>query len=262
MGNPFPQGLTHPEKLGIAYDPSVNYWRGYYAGDANGAEPIGAERLGVFRDALASVNASGVWLDAGCGIGRIARQFRESGLRVCGIDMSAALLEEAQHVTGLELVAAGRRPPREEHLYRAPVERTPYDDEQFDGVYSSSVLEYVADLEAALTELHRVVRQGGYLVFNLPNAFSAFRMAYAVLRRRSRYFQLVPRWAYWKWEIARLLERSGWEQQAFTYYGCERQAPGLPAWIPTRVRRPLATQPWAASFVLIVARKVGTSPTS
>ncbi len=262
MDNPVPRALTHPEKLGIAYDPSVNYWRGYYAGDPSGAEPIGAERLGMFRDALASVNARGVWLDAGCGIGMIARQFRESGLRVCGIDMSAALLDEAQRVTGLELVAPGQRPPRDEHLYRAPVERTPYDDEQFDGVYSSSVLEYVADLELALTEFHRVVRTGGHLVFNLPNAFSAFRMAYAVLRRRSRYFQLVPRWAYWKWEIARLLERSGWEQQMFTYYGCERQAPGLPEWIPARVRRPLATQPWAASFVLIVARKVGTARTN
>jgi SAM-dependent methyltransferase len=257
---PLPQALAHAEKLGIAFDPTVAYWRGYYGG-ADGAEPIGMERVGVFGQALRSVGATGLWLDAGCGIGVIARRFRESGLRVCGIDMSVALLEEAQHVTGLPLVAHGQTPAREEHLLRSSVERTPYRDNQFDGAYASSVLEYVADLEIALSELHRIVRKGGYLIFNLPNAFSVFRITYALVRLpfhvlgRSWYFRLVPRWAYWKWEILKSLERSGWEPQRLTYYGAERRVPGVPHWVPARTRERLAMQPWAAAFVLIVARK-------
>jgi SAM-dependent methyltransferase len=253
--------LAHSEKLGLAFDPSVDYWRGYYAGAGDGAEPRATERLSVFREALRSVDASGLWLDAGCGIGAMARQFRESGLRVCGIDMSAGLLEEARQVTGLPLVAAGETPTGEEHLSRASVDRTPYPDARFDGVYSSSVLEYAADLELALRELHRIVRKGGHLVFNMPNAFSAFRIANAIRRRhlqpggRSWYFRLVPRWAYWKWEITRSLERVGWEPLRLTYYGAENMSPSLPDWVPAGARARFAVQPWAASFVLVVARK-------
>jgi SAM-dependent methyltransferase len=253
--------LAHSEKLGLAFDPSVAYWRGYYAASGRGAEPRATERLGVFREALSSVRASGLWLDAGCGIGAMARQFRESGLRLCGIDMSAALLEEARRVTGLPLVAAEDVPPGEESLSRASVELTPYADGQFDGVYSSSVLEYAADLEVALRELHRVVRKGGHLVFNLPNAFSAFRIANAIRRQhlqpggKSWYFRLVPRWAYWKWEITRSLERTGWQPLRLSYYGAESMSPSLPDWVPAGARARLAVQPWAASFVLLIARK-------
>jgi SAM-dependent methyltransferase len=255
MDRPLPQALTHSERLGLAFDPSVAFWRHYYEGAVDGREPRPTERLSVFRDALSSVGASGLWLDAGCGIGVMARHFREAGLRVCGIDMSTALLEEARQVTGLPLVATGDTPAGDEHLSRASVELTPFRDEQFDGVYSSSVLEYVADLEIALKELHRVVRKDGHLVFNMPNAFSIFRMTHALARLplsvlgRSWYYGLVPRWAYWKWDLTKLLKRSGWEPLSFTYYEC------FPEWVPARARARLAVQPWASSFILIVARK-------
>ena len=255
MNRSLDQRLTHSERLGRAFDPSVEFWRRYYEGAVDEREPRPTERLAVFREALSSVDASGLWLDAGCGIGEMARRFRETGLRVCGIDMSSALLEEARQLTGLPLVAAGDVPAGEEHLTRASVERTPYRDEQFDGVYSSSVLEYVADLEVALRELHRVVRRDGHLVFNMPNAFSIFRMTHALVRLplsvlgRSWYYRLVPRWAYWKWDLTTILRRSGWEPLRFTYYEC------FPEWVPARTRARLAVQPWASSFILIVARK-------
>jgi SAM-dependent methyltransferase len=206
------------------------------------------------------VDASGLWLDAGCGIGMMARQFRESGLKVCAMDMSATLLEEARNVTGLPLVASGAIPPGAEYLTRTSVERTPYADEHFDGAYASGVLEYAADFEVALAELHRIVRKGGHLVFNLPNAFSAFRIASALVPLRLRasghwYFRLVPRWAYWKWEIVRFLKRTGWEPLRFTYYGYRNMSPGVPEWVPRGARDRLAAQPWAGSYVLVVARK-------
>ena len=255
VDTPFRQALEHSEKLGLAFAPSAAYWRAYYADRGNGSEPIGAERLRIFGDALTCVGAGGLWLDAGCGIGVMARHFRDSGLRLCGIDASGALLEEAQSVTGLPLVTTRNAPLFDEHLCRVSVERTPYDNEHFDGVYSSSVLEYCARLDLALAELCRVVRRGGHLVFNLPNASSVFRLWHAVRYRRHEYYQLVPRWAYSRSEIVRVLMRSGWEPRRLSYYGAERFAPGLPAVLPPRVRRRLATQAWAASFVLVVATK-------
>jgi SAM-dependent methyltransferase len=260
VNTPLAQVLAHSEKNGLAWDASVALWRDYYAARADGCEPEGTERLSVFREALSSVAANGLWLEAGCGIGVMAREFRATGLRMCAIDVAAELLEEAGRVTGLPLVAAGELPPGEEYLTRSSVERTPFADEQFDGAYASSVLEYSADLGVALTELHRIVRTGGHLVFNMPNAFSIVRMTHALVRLpksvlgRSWYYRLVPRWAYWKWDLTKLLERSGWEALRFTYYGYEKLGPRLPEWVPGRRR--MALQPWAGSFVLVVARKL------
>lgn len=255
IDTPLHDALGHSEKVGLAFDASGGYWRDYYGRQPEHAGPVRAERLAVFGEALNAVGARGLWLDAGCGAGQMARHFRESGLRVCGIDASAALLEQAQHVTGLPLVPPGHAPSRAEHLYRASVERTPYEDEQFDGAYSSSVLEYAASLELALAELHRVVRREGHLVFNLPNAFCVFRVLHALRHRRNEYYRLVPRWAYWKWQLVRALKRSGWEPRWLQYYGAERNAPSLPGVVGPRLRRRMAAQAWAASFILVVARR-------
>jgi SAM-dependent methyltransferase len=225
------------QQVRLAFDGSVAFWRDFY-GDPSRS----AERLRVFREALRRVDASGLWLEAGCGIGVLARQSRETGLGVCGVDVSPVLLDEARRVTGLPLVLERDAAPPAEHLRVAEVERLPYRDAHFDGAYACSVLEY-ADLEPALRELNRVVRTGGHLVFNLPNAFSVFRMARALVHRSRAYLGPVPRWAYWPWEITRLLERAGWQPEAFSHY---REG---------RFRGPLGSRRLAASFVLVVARK-------
>jgi ubiquinone/menaquinone biosynthesis C-methylase UbiE len=249
------EALAHSEKLGRAFDPSVAYWRGYYARESDGSQPIGTERLRVFGDALNSVGAQGLWLEAGCGIGVMAREFRAAGLQICGVDMSAKLLEEATRVTGLPLVREGQPSPATDHLRRASVDRLPYRDGHFEGAYASSVLEYAASLELALRELNRIVRRGGHLIFNLPNAFSVFRIGHAARHRNHPYYGLVPRWAYWKWEITKMLERSGWQKAKLTYYGAERNAPVVPLFVPENARQALARSPWAASFVLVIAKK-------
>jgi SAM-dependent methyltransferase len=225
------------EQVRIAFDGSAAFWRRFYADPSRSAE-----RLRVFREALRSVEASGLWLDAGCGIGVMAQQFRASGLGVCGVDVSATLLHEAREITGLPLARGGRASERE-HLCQASVERLPYDDGHFDGAYACSALEYAHDLESALRELRRVVRTDGHLVFNLPNALSVVRMARALVRRGRAYLGPVPRWAYWPWEIRRLLDDAGWRTQATSYY---REG---------ALRGPLDSRRLVASFVLITARK-------
>jgi ubiquinone/menaquinone biosynthesis C-methylase UbiE len=49
----------------------------------------------------------------------------------------------------------------------------PFDDESFDVVVDSGVLEHVANPAASLTELHRVLAVGGIIVITfLPNRWS------------------------------------------------------------------------------------------
>lgn len=47
---------------------------------------------------------------------------------------------------------------------KADATKLPYPNDSFDAAVSTQVYEYVADVSAALTELHRVVRPGGRVV--------------------------------------------------------------------------------------------------
>jgi arsenite methyltransferase len=93
-------------------------------------------------------------LDVGVGPGLLAleaaRAVGPTG-RVCGIDVSPSMLAIARRRTGeagVELAQGGAT-------------AIPYSDASFDVAVSTQVLEYVADVPAALAELHRVVRPGG-----------------------------------------------------------------------------------------------------
>lgn len=97
-------------------------------------------------------------LDLGAGPGFLALRLAEavgpSGA-VCGVDISAPLLAHARQL------AAGR--PQLSWL-RADATALPLPDASFDAAISTQVLEYVAEVDAALAELHRLLRPQGRLV--------------------------------------------------------------------------------------------------
>lgn len=95
-------------------------------------------------------------LDLGCGKGRFAARLEESGAKVVGIDLSAAMLAEA---AGLDRV-------------RASACRLPFDDETFEAVFAVEVFEHLADVDAVLGEVARVLRPGGVLAVVDKNAGS------------------------------------------------------------------------------------------
>jgi arsenite methyltransferase len=92
-------------------------------------------------------------LDIGCGPGFLAAEMAEdvgaSG-RVCGVDSSDTMLAIAQMRCG------GRA-----DFVAGDATRLPLGDGEFDAAVATQVYEYVADLEAALAELARVLRPGG-----------------------------------------------------------------------------------------------------
>ena len=95
-------------------------------------------------------------LDIGTGPGFLAAEIAAAAGptgQVCGIDISDSMLA----------LARARMPTDQ-----APVElrhgeavRIPYPDASFDVAVSTQVLEYVADIATALSEIHRVLRPGG-----------------------------------------------------------------------------------------------------
>jgi arsenite methyltransferase len=122
----------------------------YAIGDAR-------RRRGLVRAVLAAAPGERV-LDVGCGPGfycaELVEEVGPSG-HVTGLDGSPAMLALA------ERRCAGR--PNVE-LRAADATALPVPDAGFDAALSVQVLEYVADVDAALRELHRALRPGGRLV--------------------------------------------------------------------------------------------------
>jgi SAM-dependent methyltransferase len=115
--------------------------------------PIFSCRLAVIRDLLPS--ASGLWLDAGCGTGTIARWMSSIyGCDVEAIDGSVAMVAEAKR--------------RGTKAQAGSVEQLPYVTNSLSGIVCSSVLEYLDDPCVALREFSRVLKPQGLLLVSVP----------------------------------------------------------------------------------------------
>ncbi len=122
--------------------------RGLANGEAGGARGGGGTAGGAGRGPLILDVASGT---AGVAI-EIARR---TGGTVVGVDLTERMLRRgAANVAGSPV--AGRI-----KLAVGQAERLPFADATFDGLAFSYLLRYVADPQATLTELARVVKPGG-----------------------------------------------------------------------------------------------------
>lgn len=97
-------------------------------------------------------------LDVGCGPGFYLKELAPAvgpGGDLAGIDSSEQMVELARvRCAGIANVA----------LHIGSGSSLPFADGRFDAAISVQVLEFVAELDAALTELHRVLRPGGRVV--------------------------------------------------------------------------------------------------
>lgn len=108
-------------------------------------------------------------LDLGCGFGRHSYEALKRGAEVVACDLARPEVERVRDLARL-LVAGGEV---DESVMAAPVQGNalglPFDDETFDRVIASEVLEHIDDDESALAELARVLRPGGRLAVTVPS---------------------------------------------------------------------------------------------
>tara|TARA_R110001599_G_scaffold171353_1_gene362343 strand:- start:369339 stop:370163 length:825 start_codon:yes stop_codon:yes gene_type:complete len=91
-------------------------------------------------------------LDVGCGMGRLLAKLPD--YERYGMDISSAYLNYASKV-GAEICLS-------------KVEDMPYQDNFFNAVVCTDVLEHVLDINAAVTQLFRVVKPAGHLIIRVP----------------------------------------------------------------------------------------------
>lgn len=128
-----------------------------------------AERLAVWGDLVERYGRAGeAALDVGCGGGMIATRASDLGMTVTCVDPSRKMLALAEtRLPGAKLIEGTIEAISDHHL-RARL------------VLCSSVLEYVVDLDRALSALARATERGGHLVVSLPNAAALYRHAEAI----------------------------------------------------------------------------------
>ncbi len=138
------------------------------------------------------VHENGIWLDAGCGTGRFARALIKSGAaKVIGIDGSSDMISVAKR-----LAFADKLFDRITFIKCSKLTQLDYVDESFDGVFCSSVLEYLDSPELVLGEFWRILKPGGRLVITLPNRYSLIRITENLFFALTRWLSDNPKLRY------------------------------------------------------------------
>jgi ubiquinone/menaquinone biosynthesis C-methylase UbiE len=99
-------------------------------------------------------------LEIGCGIGTVVHELSKKGHDVIGIDISG------------EAIEYGRKKYGDIHLEVQAAETLPYEDESFEVVLSFDLFEHIAAIDKHISEVKRVLRPGGYYLFQTPNRYS------------------------------------------------------------------------------------------
>lgn len=109
----------------------------------------------------------GTFLDVGCWDGRATRRFADAlgARRVLGVDFFRERLDEAEAL-GVETRAVD--------LEGEPM---PFADASVDVVVCNQVFEHLKQIYVPMQEIHRVLREGGWFVFSVPNLASLHNRA-------------------------------------------------------------------------------------
>lgn len=144
-------------------------------------------------------------LDLGCRNGNLLIQFVRSGLALTGVDLSEAMIEQArQRLDGYaELIVADAG-----HL--------PFPAGAFDVLVCNASFHHYPDPEAALKEMHRVLRPGGTLLIGECYMPQPLR---AVMNVLIRFSPDGDHHFYGKRELSSLLEAYGFATQSVNKAG-------------------------------------------
>jgi SAM-dependent methyltransferase len=92
-------------------------------------------------------------LEVGCGIGAMAMNWARTGAQMTAVDLTPMAVEQTRRrleIFGLQA-----------EVMQSDGRKLPFEDGQFDYVYSWGVLHHSPDLEKSIAELMRVVKPGG-----------------------------------------------------------------------------------------------------
>jgi ubiquinone/menaquinone biosynthesis C-methylase UbiE len=200
---------------------SVRDDRGYNQGWAeNRATNVRTERRGDYMISRMPSTQSGSVLEIGCGTGQNSFFLAQrTGLRVLGTDICVPFIEEANQRFQL---------PNLRYAVLDFNQASQFEGETFDCIVGNGILHHLYyHLDVALTNMRRLLKPGGRIVFCEPNlfnpyVFSIFRMPY--LRKLAN---LEPdEMAFSRPHVTKLLRAAGYQDIVVEYK--DFLLPGIP----------------------------------
>jgi SAM-dependent methyltransferase/uncharacterized protein YbaR (Trm112 family) len=140
--------IAHYEKDSASFD---------YFEERSGATAHSERRLREYILSLVPKDASGL-LDVGCGSAWVAKSFQNSGTFVCSLDVS---IENPKK-------AVERYPSQDHVAVIADAYHLPFQDNSFDVIIASEIIEHQHDPQAFVKELLRVIKQNGTVIISTP----------------------------------------------------------------------------------------------
>ena len=192
-------------------------------------------------------------LEVGCGTGIFLEAAATTGADIVALDLSAHLLAQAR----ARLAAAGKV-----RLSLGNAEQMPFRESSFDAVYGSSILHHL-NIDAALAEVHRVLRPGGRIVFAEPNILNPQVAIMFHLGLTKKYFGVSPdEMAFSRFRAARALRSAGFTEVSVKPFDFLHPAtPARAVDAVARVGRALETIPLlreiAGSMVITAVKPAG-----
>jgi ubiquinone/menaquinone biosynthesis C-methylase UbiE len=156
---------------------AVDYHRTHYVAKTS-YSPLKQRQLYIEEmiDALKLPRGARI-LDVGCGPGELLLTLLKRGYDAVGIDISQGMIDVARSTirsagfADFSGVSVG------------DIEKLTFQPQTFDVVVASGVIEYQKDDRAALEQMTRVLKPGGYLIVNVTNRYSFVTMSENVYKR-------------------------------------------------------------------------------
>ncbi len=110
-------------------------------------------------------------LEVGCGAGRLISDLTQKGFSAIGFDISKSLIIEGnmRYPDAMKFLASG--------------DSMPFSNSTFDIVLSFDVLEHISDVQGHLSEVRRILKTGGFYLFQTPNKLT--NMPFEIIINRS-----------------------------------------------------------------------------
>lgn len=107
-------------------------------------------------------------LDIGCGQGRHSFESLARGAQVVAADLDDVALKDVAQL-GAAMILEGQSPAGATlDCVRADALHLPFEDDSFDRIIASEVMEHIPDDAAAMREVHRVLKPGGIVAVTVP----------------------------------------------------------------------------------------------
>jgi ubiquinone/menaquinone biosynthesis C-methylase UbiE len=151
---------AHYNKEAVEYDKEFYQEPGYY--------PILQYRHNYILKRIAELNLpeNVKILDIGCGPGQMIADLMQKRYELWGIDISEQMIDIAKRKCAIN------KPDSAVHFAVGNIEGLEFEDNFFDVIICSGVVEYLKDDSRWIKELLRVLKPGGVLLINITNKYA------------------------------------------------------------------------------------------